>query len=176
MASSFTSSSSYASSSSWKYDVFLSFRGKDTRNTFTDHLYDALSQKGIKTFRDDPDLKRGEFMAPTLLTAIEESRHAIIILSENYASSKWCLEELVKILQTQNTPKRRVVPIFYYVKPSDVGNLQSANFGKAMADHEEKLKADHENKSKYDMERVEEWKKALTRVGKISGSVFFGDK
>ncbi|KAH7568375.1 hypothetical protein JRO89_XS07G0283500 [Xanthoceras sorbifolium] len=50
-------SSSYSSSScsniQWKYDVgkdvFLSFKGKDTRNNFTDHLYTALDQKGIYT-------------------------------------------------------------------------------------------------------------------------------
>ncbi|KAI9215660.1 hypothetical protein POPTR_T002968v4 [Populus trichocarpa] len=32
------------------YDVFLSFRGEDTRKTFTDHLYTALVQAGIHTF------------------------------------------------------------------------------------------------------------------------------
>jgi hypothetical protein len=26
----------------FKYEVFLGFRGKDTRNAFTDHLYHAL--------------------------------------------------------------------------------------------------------------------------------------
>ena len=47
-----------ASSSSYfpKYDVFLSFRGVDTRKSFTDHLYAALKQRGIITFRDDENL------------------------------------------------------------------------------------------------------------------------
>ena len=173
MASSSTSASA-SSSISWKYDVFLSFRGEDTRHTFTDHLHNALLAKGIETFMDN-EIGGGELINPALLTAIEKSRHAIIVLSENYASSKWCLDELVKILQTQNTKQRRAVPIFYGVNPSYVGN-QRGSFGKALADHETKLKADHEKRMRYDMERVKEWRAALTQVGKISGFTSSPDK
>ncbi|KAJ9707309.1 hypothetical protein PVL29_002340 [Vitis rotundifolia] len=148
----------------WKYDVFLSFRGEDSRYTFTDHLYKALRAKGIETFMDY-QLRRGELITPAHVTAIEGSRHSIIVLSENYASSKWCLDELVKML---TVPK-------YQRTEGYVGN-QRGSFGKALADHEEKLKADHEKKLKYDMERVQEWRKALTQVGKISGFTSSRDK
>ena len=84
-----TASSSSSSSSSWKYDVFLSFCGVDTRKTFTDHLYTALKQKGIITFRDDEKLERGKYISAELLKAIEESKYAIVVLSPNYASSRW---------------------------------------------------------------------------------------
>ncbi|XVE90477.1 hypothetical protein DITRI_Ditri20bG0080900 [Diplodiscus trichospermus] len=43
-----------------KYDVFLSFRGTDTRKNFTDHLYTALVQTGIHTFKDDEKIERGK--------------------------------------------------------------------------------------------------------------------
>ena len=33
-----------------EYDVFLSFRGEDTRIIFIDHLYYALTDQGIITF------------------------------------------------------------------------------------------------------------------------------
>ena len=167
LSSSIMASSSSSASASWKYDVFLSFRGEDTRYTFTDHLYKALREKGIETFMDD-QIGGGELINPALLTAIEKSRHAIIVLSENYASSKWCLDELVKILHTQNTEQRRAVPIFYRVNPSDVGN-QRGSFGKALEDHESQLMADHEKRLKYDMKRVQEWREALTQVGKMRG-------
>ncbi|KAJ9707270.1 hypothetical protein PVL29_002312 [Vitis rotundifolia] len=123
----------------------------------------------------DYQLRRGELITPAHVTAIEGSRHSIIVLSENYASSKWCLDELVKMLQSQNTKERRAVPVFHNVNPSDVGN-QRGSFGKALADHEEKLKVDHEKKLKYDMERVQGWRKALTQVGKISGFTSSRDK
>ena len=44
----------------YRYDVFLSFRGKETRKTITDHLYTALDNAGFLTFRDDDELERGE--------------------------------------------------------------------------------------------------------------------
>ncbi|KAJ9675778.1 hypothetical protein PVL29_024625 [Vitis rotundifolia] len=83
-----SSSSSSISIPGWNYVVFLSFMGEDTRHNCTDHLYRALNRKGIPTFRDDEELPRGE----------EISRICLIILSENYARSRWCLEELTKIM------------------------------------------------------------------------------
>jgi hypothetical protein len=59
--------------SKWKYHVFLSFRGEDTRLGFADHLYAALVRKSIITFRDDEELARGEVISQKLLHAIEES-------------------------------------------------------------------------------------------------------
>ncbi|GKE22122.1 Toll/interleukin-1 receptor domain-containing protein [Tanacetum coccineum] len=62
-----SSSSSSSSSLSFNYDVFLSFRGKDTRKTFVDHLYSALDQRLIRTYKDDITLPRGESIDPVLL-------------------------------------------------------------------------------------------------------------
>ncbi|MCI33495.1 disease resistance protein, partial [Trifolium medium] len=86
------SSSSFSSSSSsfsfdFSYDVFISFRGADTRFGFTGNLYNALSDKGIRTFIDDKELQRGDEITPSLLKNIEGSRIAIIVFSENYATS-----------------------------------------------------------------------------------------
>ena len=93
------SSSSPSSSFECKYDVFLSFGDEDTHTKFTDHIYSALKRKGISTFRDNEKLKQGTFIAPELLKAIEESRFAVVILSRDYASSRWCLTELTKIVE-----------------------------------------------------------------------------
>ena len=85
---------------------------------------------------------------------------SIVVLSENYASSRWCLEELVKILECKRKKGQRVIPIFYNIDPSDVRN-QRGKIGKAMAKHERNLK---EN-----MERVQIWRDALTQVASLSG-------
>ena len=153
------SAAASSSSSQTRYDVFLSFRGEDTRNNFTAHLYHALCQKGINTFIDDGKLEKGQVISPALVAAIENSMFSIVVLSKNYAFSRWCLQELVKIVECMKSRRQRVVPIFYNVDPSDV-RRQRGIFGEALAKHEE----NSEN-----MERVQSWKDALTQVANLSG-------
>ncbi|XP_050286579.1 disease resistance protein RUN1-like isoform X3 [Quercus robur] len=151
-----------ASSSSlpkWEYDVFLNFKGEDTRNNFTDHLYAALNRKGIWTFRDDERLERGTTISTELLNAIEKSKFAIIVLSRNYASSSWCLDELVKIVECKEKAGLTVLPVFYGVDPSDVRN-QRGSFAEAFAKHEELIKNE---------EKLQSWRAALTQVANLSG-------
>ena len=158
MASTSTQMASDSSPSNlgWTYDVFLSFRGEDTRNNFTSHLYTDLVRKGIRTFRDDK-LPRGEKIAPELLNAIEKSRSSIIVFSKTYADSRWCLDELAKIMECRQEYRQKVLPIFYHVDPSDV-RKQTGRFGEAFTRHEENWK-----------NKVQSWREALTEAGNISG-------
>ncbi|KAM5575262.1 disease resistance protein RPV1-like [Rosa sericea] len=120
-----------ASSSSFteRYDVFLSFRGADTHNYFTSHFNSKLVASGIHTFIDNK-LRRGEDISLSLIRAIEGSRISLIGFSANYASSTWCLDELVKIMECRKTLGQAVFPIFYHVDPSDVRH-QTGSFAKA---------------------------------------------
>ncbi|KAL4631838.1 hypothetical protein ACB092_04G006400 [Castanea dentata] len=150
-----------ASSSSFtrqpkKFDVFLSFRGEDTRLGFIGHLYNALCQRGINTFIDN-NLQRGEEISVGLLKVIESSRISIIVLSENYASSKWCLDELAKIVECKKKDQL-VLPVFYNINPSEVRN-QKGKFGEELSKHEEILK-DY---------KVQSWREALFEAANISG-------
>ncbi|XP_057761742.1 TMV resistance protein N-like isoform X3 [Arachis stenosperma] len=148
----------------WKYDVFISFRGQDTRYGFTGNLYKALCDKGIHTFFDDDKLLSGEEITPAIIKAIEESRIAIVVLSPNYASSSFCLDELVHVLHCIKGNNRLVLPVFYEMDPSDVRHLKNS-FGEAMAKHENRYK-DHMNN------KVDKWKKALKEVANLSGYHF----
>ena len=103
----------------WKYDVFLNFRGDDTRKSFTSHLYKALYQKVINTFMDDEELRKGNSLSE-LLKCIKQSRVSIVVFSADYASSTWCLKELVQILKCMDEQSQIVVPVFYEVDPSQV--------------------------------------------------------
>ncbi|MED6197208.1 hypothetical protein PIB30_054477 [Stylosanthes scabra] len=171
LQSSFSSSSTHSTCSSssssfnhaYKYDVFISFRGKDTRYGFTGYLYEALSNKGIHAFIDDEELQQGEEITPSLLGSIQDSWIAIIVLSPNYASSSFCLDELVHILHCIKGNNRFVLPVFYNVDPSDVRHLKKS-FGEAMAKHEGRFKND--------MNKVLKWKKALHQVANLSGYHF----
>jgi hypothetical protein len=112
-----SSSSSPSSSSIQEWDVFLSFKGEDTRTTFIAHLYDALHRKGINTFMDK-ELRRGEKISPAIFQAIENSKISVIVFSKNYASSDRCLDELMKILKCRRTSRKKVLSLFYHVDPS----------------------------------------------------------
>ncbi|KAI9095291.1 hypothetical protein K1719_026325 [Acacia pycnantha] len=103
----------------WKYHVFLNFKGEDTRTGFTDYLHTALQQRGIITFIDD-ELDRGEVISHELHQAIQQSLISVVILSQNYASSTWCLDELQKILDSKRSLGRQVISIFYKIDPSHV--------------------------------------------------------
>ncbi|XP_031111592.1 TMV resistance protein N-like [Ipomoea triloba] len=142
-----------------EYDVFLSFRGEDTRKNFTDHLYSALHQAGIRTFRDEEELTKGEYLAPDLVKAIQSSRIAVIVLSKDYASSRWCLDELVEIVELKEKGKLRVFPIFYNVDPSEV-RKQSGCYGMALVKHKERFRGS---------DKVQKWIDALTKVADMSG-------
>ena len=121
-----STSSSFPSSSTfgYTYDVFLSFRGEDTRNNFAGHLYTALNNKGICTFKDDEKLPRGTIIKSELFKVIEESRFDVVILSIDYASSSWCLIELAKIIECMKKTGLTVLPVFHQVDPSDIRNLR----------------------------------------------------
>lgn len=147
----------------WTYDVFLNFRGEDTRFDFTMNLYKALHQKGIHTFIDNEGLKRGEGITPSLVKAIQESTIAITIFSKNYASSTFCLDELVHILDCIQKRGKLVLPIFYDVDPSDVRH-QRGNYEEAFTKHEKRFNNDKK--------KVKKWKQALKDAADIAGFHF----
>ncbi|KAG5609297.1 hypothetical protein H5410_020578 [Solanum commersonii] len=148
----------------WKYDVFLSFRGEDTRKTFTSHLYEGLKNRGIFTFQDDKRLEDGDSISDELLKAIEESQVALVVVSKNYATSRWCLNELVKIMECKEEDNgQTVIPIFYDVDPSHV-RYQSESFAEAFAKHESRCKDGVEG-----MQKVQGWRTALTAVANLKG-------
>lgn len=113
----------------------------------------------------DDDLRTGDGTSPTFLKEIEKSKISIIIFSENYASSPWCLDELVKILECKKTQQQIVLPIFYKVDPSDV-RKQTDNFGDALFNHERKFNDD--------TEKVLRWRAALREAVVLPGFHLFG--
>jgi len=155
-----SSSSSSLPRPGWVYDVFVSFRGEDTRKNFTDHLYTALLQAGIHTFRDDEKLRRGEEISLQLSKAIQESKISIVVFSRGYASSTWCLGELQKILDCRHTTGQIVLPVFYDIDPSDI-RKQTGSLAEAFDIHEGRFKEE--------MEKVQKWRKALLEAANLSG-------
>ncbi|XP_028807425.1 TMV resistance protein N-like [Neltuma alba] len=152
----FAIASPSSSSSSKKYDVFLSFRGEDTRRSFTSHLHTALCLRDIETYIDY-ELPKGDDISQSLIEAIHDSSISVVVLSKNYATSKWCLNELLEILRCKQHQAQIVVPIFHKIDPSNV-RKQKATYEKAFAEHLEK-----------NSKKVEEWRQALFEIANLAG-------
>ncbi|KAF8013315.1 hypothetical protein BT93_I1227 [Corymbia citriodora subsp. variegata] len=151
------SPSSTSMSSGYDYDVFLSFRGPDTRSGITNFLYTKLLGARIHTFKDDEELRVGEEFGPELLKAISQSKIAIPIFSKGYASSKWCLNELVQMVGCSKTRRQKIMPIFYDVTPAEVRH-QIGSYEEAFLSHKEKFGAN-----------ISKWKAALNHVANLNG-------
>nr|GEV23824.1 disease resistance protein (TIR-NBS-LRR class) family [Tanacetum cinerariifolium] len=135
-------------------EIATHFKGEDTRNNFVGHLYEALEAKCIKTYKDDEKIEKGERINDQLLKSIKESRFFIIIFSKTYASSSWCLQELVKIMECQ-MDAQSAYPVFFDVEPTKV-RKQSGPVGEAFSKHE-----NHEAAGK--------WRDAMKELADLAG-------
>ncbi|XP_048131517.1 disease resistance protein RUN1-like [Rhodamnia argentea] len=154
------SSGAGGASSATDYEVFLSFRGLDTRQGFTDFLYHDMLDANIRVFLDKEELHVGKEIAGELPKAIEKSRIYVPIFSKGYASSVWCLRELAHMVECWKSKpsEKEIMPIFYDVGSDDV-KLKSPLYVGALGEHEKK----------YGRERREKWEDALQSVSRIRG-------
>ncbi|XP_048131779.1 disease resistance protein RPV1-like [Rhodamnia argentea] len=154
-----STSSSHDDGSGRGYEVFLSFRGPDTRLTIADCLYNDMIRAGIRVFKDNEELRFGEEIGGGLLQAINESRIYIPIFSKDYASSKWCLRELAHIVElSRDNDQKVILPIFYDVDADDV-KLKTDLYQEALQNH----------KSDSGEDLVKQWEEALREVARIRG-------
>jgi hypothetical protein len=81
----------------------------------------------------------------------------LIIFSENYASSHWCLDELLKIFECKKKYVQIVIPVFYNVETTVV-KRQTKSYENAFAEHNEK----------YSSSRVQNWRHTLKNSTKLT--------
>lgn len=132
---------------------------EDTRTNCTSHLYTALCQNSIKIYIDY-ELPKGDDISQSLIQAIHDSCISVVVFSENYAFSKWCLDELNLILQCRKDEGQFVVPVFYEVNPADV-RKQNGTYKQAFAKHEKD--------SIHNSDKVNKWKTALFQTANLAG-------
>ena len=141
-----------------KYEVFLNFRGTDTRYGFLSHLCGALYQKKIDYFLDDQNLQQGNEISPALLAAIEQSEISLVIFSKYYAFSTWCLEELAHIIKCTENHNQIAIPVFYKIDPSSIRH-QKGSYKDAFIQHEKR----------FDKQKLQKWRDALKKASDLSG-------
>ncbi|CAK8560322.1 unnamed protein product [Lathyrus sativus] len=147
-----------------KYDVFISFRG-DTRIGFTSHLHASLCRSYFQTYIDYR-IQKGNHVWEELVKAIKQSTLFLVVFSDDYASSTWCLNELIEIMEChKNEPDKVVViPVFYQIEPSHV-RKQIGSYASVFAKHK-----------KQHIEKIQKWKDVLSQAANLSGfhSTAFG--
>lgn len=97
-------------------DIFINHRGIDTKKTISGLLYDNFTRLRLNTFLDSKSLKPGDRLFVEINTAIKACGVGIAVFSPRYCDSYFCLHELTLLMEN----KKRVIPIFCDVKPSEL--------------------------------------------------------
>ncbi|KAM7481222.1 hypothetical protein LguiB_005805 [Lonicera macranthoides] len=145
-------------STKYNYDIFFSLSYRDRSNT--DYLYKALVDSGLRIFRDGDPIERSEAIKSEVKKAMELSRFCIVVLSESYASSKWCLDQLVMMIECK---RNAIFSLFYD---------QKGRIGERFARYEEQLKVeiDYQRTEKL-LDKIQGWSDALSFASDLPGFV-----
>ncbi|KAI3788825.1 hypothetical protein L2E82_01603 [Cichorium intybus] len=112
-------------------------------------------------------------LKPELNKAIHGSAISLIVFSNGYATSKWCLDEVMMIIREHETSssKHEVVPVFYKVDPSDVRN-QRGSFKEAFDVYDDEIKAETDLEKKTELlVKLGEWRNSLRKAASLTGMV-----
>ena len=90
--------------------------GIDTKRNVSGLLYDNLTRMGVRSFLDSMNMKPGDRLFDHIDRAILGCKVGVAVFSPRYCDSYFCLHELALLMESN----KRVVPIFYDVKPSQL--------------------------------------------------------
>lgn len=138
-----------------KYDVFINHRGPDVKLTFAADLTDALCKAGFHPFLDAKSIGQGRHVFDSIAEALSGACVHVAIFSRRYAESKYCLEELTSMLQSNHT----ILPVFYNVKPEDLRWIDEGPFAGGF----------HKHRKRRRQEKIKLWKEALWDISERRG-------
>lgn len=138
-----------------KYDVFINHRGPDVKRTFAAHLCDALSRVGFCPFLDAKSIKQGRSVFKSIDEALSDACVHVAIFSKRYAESKYCLDELLDMLQSGKV----ILPVFYDVKPQHLRCTEEGPFTEGFGKHVKHKRHD----------KIPKWREALRKASEIMG-------
>ncbi|XP_073313619.1 probable 2' cyclic ADP-D-ribose synthase BdTIR [Primulina huaijiensis] len=97
-------------------NIFINHRGVDTKKNVAGLLYDHLHCLRLRPFLDSKSMKPGDKLFDKIDTAIRECKVGVAVFSPMYCDSYFCLHELSLMMES----RKRVIPIFCDIKPSDL--------------------------------------------------------
>lgn len=117
-------------------DVFINHRGADTKRNVAGLLYDRLVHLNLCPFLDRRSMEPGDKLFPSLDWAIRNCRVGVTIFSPRYFESRFCLQELAHLVEA----KKKVIPIFFDVQPSELLKMDIISAGAAPPNEVERFR------------------------------------
>lgn len=139
--------------------LFVSFRGNELRNGFVSHVVKALEDARVNVFIDTHELKGRSL--ENLFKRIDDSKIALVIFSDRFSESEWCLNEVARIDKRVKGGKLRVIPVFYRVNTTDVKSF-TGKFGSCFEETVQRLSSEKRN-------TAESWKSSVKSVSSNTG-------
>jgi TIR domain len=90
-----------------KPDLFLSHSSRDKKSAT--EIAHALTNVGVDVFLDSWELEPGDSLHRSLAVALAQSRRVAIVISSDFSSSEWCLDELSQALAREKQSKENVL-------------------------------------------------------------------
>ncbi|XP_073386640.1 disease resistance protein Roq1 isoform X2 [Physcomitrium patens] len=145
-----------------KHKIFLSHSG--AQKSFVEALCDQLEDVRRFPFFDKraDSLPLGERFPDLIFQAAQQCRVAVVILSEEYFTTKWPMLELVAFMQARESDinKPKILPLFFKTSLSELGDTTRRNHW--FSAWEVLAQADHRVK-------LGKWKDALKQLPSFKG-------
>jgi hypothetical protein len=138
-----------------QYDVFINQRGPDVKKSFVAHLNAALRRDGYRPFLDAKSIGQGRHVFNSIDRALKGACVHVAIFSKRYAESKYCLNELCDMLNSNHV----ILPVFYGVNPEDLRWIDNGPFKDGFQKHVQRGRR----------EEIQKWKAALRKVADYRG-------
>ena len=106
-------------SGEYKYDAFISYRHLAPDKPVAEKLQklleayvppksarDGQKAKKLRLFRDETELPTSNDLGGDIRQALEQSRFLVVICSERFEESKWCMQEVAFFPLPPRRPQR----------------------------------------------------------------------
>ena len=92
------------------YDAFISYAHEDGMDVAA-RLEEGLARRGLRVWRDETRLRLGDTLSDEIMRGLDNSSHAIVVVSPAYADSRWTMIELGGMMRGEL--RGRIIPVLY---------------------------------------------------------------
>ena len=109
----------------YKYDAFISYRHLSPDKPIAEKLQklleeyappksvnDGKGKKKLRLFRDESELPTSNDLGGDIKTALEQSRFLVVICSENFEKSKWCMQEVAYFQELHGGSNKQILTLY----------------------------------------------------------------